>query len=738
MHRRLIRFVTVGIAAALLLTGCTVKKQPDASEEVNAVVAPTPRYTIDDVKSALAKAGLKVEDGDSGVEKALFGTTYRHLVVNGERIRVYEYPDQQTAWATVDVDAWRVYSIHGSPAIEPLREVTYRNLRPGNLVITMALKDGSLVDRITAAIHDWAGAAPGEVQPQRPAGTVAPTAGLTERHVLEAIRKEYPNANLTGERRPGGPGGLTGAVIAAEGGRYIVYVFPDRRDQEQANVPLWPTGVARTAYLRHGNLIVALEPDTGESGLKMELPLRDLPNIDAAESGIVEQAFELTFLRPPGWIPTQSVGGPQVRTWAYDDAFVLVQPDEETKKRLAHPNRLITIEEVAADRVAGFGGTAISAVPATFAGMPATRTLFRTKSGEERVLYTSRRSQVFYTLTGPAAVVDRIAFRATPSGQFPYRADYIRRVFAQAGLEVPMPMELTLDGHRVLFSISSGLDQSEWGAANLEIYRMREAPTAVQERIWTALAPLKYGRGRPVWEFGCDQPAGAPATGGVVRTGSVISLCARPEPASFTVFEVQTPGALRTVLELRSGADSAIGKRVKVVARSGGKVVAGTEEPLPFEVKLPYGKGPYEVTVTGNTKVAGRILAVNPEGQVQAPGAPPPMTAVPYTLSHVEQALRKAGMSVANAGPTAPEILPNFKGQLLRVDGQEVQVYVFPDPRAQQQLEISPDGKTLTISGTSYPAPWSRKPRILRTHNLIITLHQDDAALADRIESILA
>ncbi|MFZ5825327.1 MAG: hypothetical protein ACOY94_13560 [Bacillota bacterium] len=729
--------MAVLLVCVLLLAGCSGAAGPEPEAAPTEGVAPpvSPTYTVEELVEALRRAGLTAEFGEAGEAKEVFGAPYQRVLVEGEAITVYRYPDARTAWQTVDVHGFQVYSALVAIMVTPAPGLHYRSLRPGNLVIMMGLTDPALADRIAAAVHAWAGPAPGEVALRRPEGPEAP-GNLGVDDVLTALRAAGLEARLSGEQRPGGPGGVAGAVIEGrQAGRYVVYVFPSREAQERAEVPLRPTGQFATGYVRHGNLIVALEPEPGGlSDLELERGLLKLGRFPGA--GRVEQAGELTFLRPLGFAPTQSMGGWGVWTWAYDDSFVLSRPYEQAQERLGGPGRFPTLEDVALDRIAGFRGTALAWEPATLAGQPALRTRFRRASGDERVLYTLRRAASFYTLVGPAEVVDGIAYTARSAGQFPYRPEFSRQTFAQAGIEVPEALEFALEGHRLILSVSSGMEFRDWRVGSLEVYGAAEAPPKVQARLLTALTPLRLGRGRPVWRYGCE--ATGPATGGVIEIGGAFNLCARSEEARFTLYafrDDQVRAATRTELRLRS--ESGAGGRVQVAVNQGERVVVSREGALPLTLALPQQEGvylPWSITITGEGSVVGEAVVINADGGRVGAEAGPSMGAVPYRLEHVAQRLARAGLTVEALGPDAPPVLPGMGGHRFLVGGQEVQVYIFPDPGALQQLTIDAEGRQAKISGATYPLPWPEMPRLIRIRNLLFALPSSDAQLAAQVE----
>ena len=197
----------------------------------------------------------------------------------------------------------------------------------------------------------------------------------------------------------------------------------------------------------------------------------------------------------------------------------------------------------------------------------------------------------------------------------------------------------------------------------------------------------------------------------------------------------QTRATARTELRLRSG--SGAGGRVRMEVRQGERVVASREGPLPLTLALPEQDGvylPWSITITGEGSVVGEAVAVNADGGQVGPGDPPPNGAVPYRLEHVAQRLSAAGLTVEALDAPAPPILPGMGGHRFRVGGQEVQVYIFPDPGALQQLTIDAEGRQAKISDATYPLPWPEMPRLIRIRNLLFAVPSGDAELVAQVE----
>lgn len=293
-----------------------------------------------------------------------------------------------------------------------------------------------------------------------------------------------------------------------------------------------------------------------------------------------------------------------------------------------------------------------------------------------------------------------------------------------------------MEGHRLILSISSGMEFRDWRVGSLEIYGAAEAPPGVQARLLTALTPLRLGRGRPVWRYGCEDED--PATGGVAEIGGAFSLCARSEPASFTLYgfrDDQHRAAVRTELRLRTGSEAS--GRVRVEVRQGEQVVTFREGALPLTLPLPEREGnllPWSITIIGDGHVVGEAVSVNADGGAVGSGYPPSMGAVPYRLEHVEQRLRAAGLTAEPLGFAAPPVLPSMGGHRFLVNGQEVHVYLFPDPGALGQLTVDAANHQAMIGDAAYPLPWQEMPRLIRARNLLLAVLSGDQELAARVE----
>ncbi|MCH7611608.1 MAG: hypothetical protein IIB10_13100 [Chloroflexi bacterium] len=97
-------------------------------------------------------------------------------------------------------------------------------------------------------------------------------------------------------------------------------------------------------------------------------------------------------------------------------------------------------------------------------------------------------------------------------------------------------------------------------------------------------------------------------------------------------------------------------------------------------------------------------------------------------------ALRENGSTVESVGPISqPFFVP--EGQLISVDGNEIQVFEFSTPQdAQSSAEsISPDGSSV---GTSM-IMWVEAPHFYRSGKLIVLYVGEETTVVDALEVVL-
>lgn len=96
--------------------------------------------------------------------------------------------------------------------------------------------------------------------------------------------------------------------------------------------------------------------------------------------------------------------------------------------------------------------------------------------------------------------------------------------------------------------------------------------------------------------------------------------------------------------------------------------------------------------------------------------------------------LRQAGASVEPQGAVQQEFFP-VGAQVIQVDGQDVQVFEFADPEAQQAAaaQISPDGSTI---GTTM-VTWVEPPHFWAKGRVIVLYVGSDAGTIDLLGQVL-
>lgn len=152
--------------------------------------------------------------------------------------------------------------------------------------------------------------------------------------------------------------------------------------------------------------------------------------------------------------------------------------------------------------------------------------------------------------------------------------------------------------------------ERQWLAGNVAVYGAFDAPEAVQERLRTVLAPLAAGRGRAVWEYGCARAEQeGPLTGGVTTYPSRVTLCARTQPATFSL--LVPPDRLNEPVQLEFSAlrPDETEPVVSVIWQWQNESATRISDALPFIMDLPAtGRpGSFSITVTGSGPVAIRI-----------------------------------------------------------------------------------------------------------------------------------
>jgi len=85
-------FVGLSIIA-LIITACAARVQPPATDIVNEPVGSSGNPMIDDLMAALQAADHPVSLGES-IQQEFFSVMGQKLIVNGEEVQVFVYPDE--------------------------------------------------------------------------------------------------------------------------------------------------------------------------------------------------------------------------------------------------------------------------------------------------------------------------------------------------------------------------------------------------------------------------------------------------------------------------------------------------------------------------------------------------------------------------------------------------------------------------------------------------------------------
>jgi hypothetical protein len=112
-----------------------------------------------------------------------------------------------------------------------------------------------------------------------------------------------------------------------------------------------------------------------------------------------------------------------------------------------------------------------------------------------------------------------------------------------------------------------------------------------------------------------------------------------------------------------------------------------------------------------------------------SPAASPSPTL--HTLDDVVAALRGAGLAAEATEATVAQPFFAIPAQVVRVDGQELQVFVYPSEAARRSDsdQISPNGRQV---GTSVIA-WVAPPHFTTAANVLVLLVSTDEELARRV-----
>jgi len=120
------------------------------------------------------------------------------------------------------------------------------------------------------------------------------------------------------------------------------------------------------------------------------------------------------------------------------------------------------------------------------------------------------------------------------------------------------------------------------------------------------------------------------------------------------------------------------------------------------------------------TTAAGAVNTLEASTAVQ--------TAAVQDLNSLMAALQAAGMTVESAGAVSQPLF-SVPGQSVKVNGQELQVYVFDTPEAMESAaaQVSADASTV---GTSTPT-WASDPHLFKAGRLLVVFVGTDQKIID-------
>ena len=124
----------------------------------------------------------------------------------------------------------------------------------------------------------------------------------------------------------------------------------------------------------------------------------------------------------------------------------------------------------------------------------------------------------------------------------------------------------------------------------------------------------------------------------------------------------------------------------------------------------------------------------SPQASPTAMPAPDGETAEAASVASLVSALEASGAEVELAELVNQPFFP-VEGQILKVDEQDIQVFVFPDEESRQQASalISEDGSSVGRSMID----WIDQPNFWATQNLIVLYVGQDSNLIDLLNEIL-
>jgi hypothetical protein len=118
-----------------------------------------------------------------------------------------------------------------------------------------------------------------------------------------------------------------------------------------------------------------------------------------------------------------------------------------------------------------------------------------------------------------------------------------------------------------------------------------------------------------------------------------------------------------------------------------------------------------------------------------SPGSGTPTAGI-LTVADLVAALRAGGLAVEETDQRIEQTFFVVPAEILRVEGVDLQVFVYPSvaARAADSDQISPDGSTIGTTMVTWLAP----PHFASAGNVLTLLLTDDDALAARVEDVVA
>lgn len=121
--------------------------------------------------------------------------------------------------------------------------------------------------------------------------------------------------------------------------------------------------------------------------------------------------------------------------------------------------------------------------------------------------------------------------------------------------------------------------------------------------------------------------------------------------------------------------------------------------------------------------------------QVLACSSATPPSAPPYDVAAVERDLRAADLAPTREETTVQHPFMHVPGTVLRVDGADVQVFVYANERARRADTAKLD--PTRVAPPTMSILWIMRPSLLSIRNTALILLTNDDALRSRITSAL-